>query len=510
MTDAPAPLRVLMVEDSPGDAELVQRELRRAGYAVAARRVDAAEDMRLALQEGPWDLVLADYRIPGFGGREALRLLQTSGRDLPFILVSGAIGEEAAVALMKAGAHDYVAKGNLTRLGAVVERELREARLRRERREALAALEASRQGLERAQALARIGSWEWDLSKPYQVWTPELFRIFALDPAIGPPDSDRFISMVHPADRPAVLAAIETLIAEGNPQELEYRITDAGGEAHHLHERAELDRDASGRPVLLRGTIQDITERVRMEALLQDLGRMSAKGKLAAYLAHEINNPLAGIRNAFELVARAVPEGHPHAHYAALIRQEIERIADLIRTLYQVYRPPAREAQAVPLAQAFEDLAKLLEPKCLALGVRLEPERPEQGLAVHLNEGMLRQVLFNLAINALDASPRGGAIQLRAEAQSGATVISVVDGGPGIPPELAERIFEPGFTTKRDSDQAGLGLGLATCRNLVRAMGGTLSFTDGPGGRGTEFRIRLPRAESEDIATGGATRERPA
>ncbi len=502
MSAGSRPLRVLMAEDSPEDAEFIERELRHVGYNVHPRRVDSAQDMARALREGPWDLVLSDYRIPGFGGQEALRLVRESGRDLPFILVSGAIGEEAAVALMKAGAHDYVSKENLTRLGAVVARELREARLRRERREALAALEASRRGLERAQALARIGSWEWDLSKPFQVWTPELFRIFALDPASAPPDYDRFIAMVHPADRPAVLAAIETLIAAGLPQELEYRITDAQGEAHHLHERAELDPDGTGHPARLRGTIQDITERVRMEVLLQDLGRLSAKGKLAAYLAHEINNPLAGIRNAFELVALAVPEDHPHAHYAALIRREIERIADLIRTLYQVYRPPVREEQEVPLAQAFEDLIRLLEPKCLALGVRLEPDLPTPGLSVRLNEGLLRQVLFNLAINALDASPQGETVLLRAEAQPGATVISVLDGGSGIPPELAEQIFEPGFTTKRDSDQAGLGLGLATCRNLVRAIGGTLTFTAGRGGRGTEFMIRLPRVEKEGTLPG--------
>lgn len=128
------PLRVLVVEDSEFDARLAIGLLQAAGYEVTSRRVDTAADLQDALKRERWDLVLADHQMPGLDAAQALRLVQESGQDVPFIVVSGGIGEETAVALMKAGAHDSLRKGNLTRLVPVVERELREARNRAERR----------------------------------------------------------------------------------------------------------------------------------------------------------------------------------------------------------------------------------------------------------------------------------------------------------------------------------------------------------------------------------------
>jgi diguanylate cyclase (GGDEF)-like protein len=127
------PLRVLQVEDTEDDAALVAAALTRAGYHVFARRVDTAEDLRQELEESEWDLVIADYTIPGFSGTKALAIVREQHTDLPFIFVSGTIGEDTAVAAMKTGAHDYLMKGNLARLAPAVERELREAAVRRER-----------------------------------------------------------------------------------------------------------------------------------------------------------------------------------------------------------------------------------------------------------------------------------------------------------------------------------------------------------------------------------------
>jgi len=129
-------LRLLHIEDSPADAELIHRELRRAGYALDARRIETGDDMRKALREKPWDLVLSDHSLPTFSGPEAFGILRDSGLDIPFIIVSGTVGEEVAVQAMRAGAQDYLLKGNLKRLGVVVERELREAKVRAERRRA--------------------------------------------------------------------------------------------------------------------------------------------------------------------------------------------------------------------------------------------------------------------------------------------------------------------------------------------------------------------------------------
>src|SRR5262252_4947316 len=129
-----APLQVLIVEDSENDALLLELELQRAGYATICHRVDTAAAMSAALDRQRWDLVIADYVMPLFNGLAALALVREKGLDLPFIIVSGHITEDTAVAAMKAGAHDYVMKDKLARLGPAVERELREAEVRRQRR----------------------------------------------------------------------------------------------------------------------------------------------------------------------------------------------------------------------------------------------------------------------------------------------------------------------------------------------------------------------------------------
>jgi len=141
------PVRLLIVEDSEDDALLLVRELRRADYDVTFECVDERQAMSRALASGTWDLILADYSMPHFNGIEAMELLQKSDLDIPFIFVSGAVGENTAVAAMKAGAHDYVMKGNLRRLVPAIERELREAEVRRERKRAEEELRRSREQL---------------------------------------------------------------------------------------------------------------------------------------------------------------------------------------------------------------------------------------------------------------------------------------------------------------------------------------------------------------------------
>ena len=136
-------LRVLIVEDSEFDAQMMIGLIRKSGCDVDSERVEMAESYRTALAGRSWDVILADYNLPTFSAPEALRILQEIGLDVPFIIVSGGIGEATAVAAMKAGAHDYLMKGNLSRLAPAVARELREAAIRRERREAIHALAES-------------------------------------------------------------------------------------------------------------------------------------------------------------------------------------------------------------------------------------------------------------------------------------------------------------------------------------------------------------------------------
>jgi DNA-binding NtrC family response regulator len=128
------PLNILLIDDSPGDAELALLQLKKSGWEIDSLRVDSREALRAALTERSWDVILSDFSLPGISGEEALRLVRETGLDTPFIIVSSTIGEEAAVAMMRAGAQDYVMKDRLGRLVPVVGRELREAENRRERK----------------------------------------------------------------------------------------------------------------------------------------------------------------------------------------------------------------------------------------------------------------------------------------------------------------------------------------------------------------------------------------
>jgi signal transduction histidine kinase len=145
-------LRVLLVEDSADDALLLERELRRAGFAPETHRVETADEMARSLAEPGWDIVISDYRLPTFSGMAALGLLQGGGLDLPFIMVSGKIGEELAVEAMRAGANDCVMKDNLARLGPAVRRELEQAEERRARRRAEEVVVQSRGELQKLAA----------------------------------------------------------------------------------------------------------------------------------------------------------------------------------------------------------------------------------------------------------------------------------------------------------------------------------------------------------------------
>jgi signal transduction histidine kinase len=237
---------------------------------------------------------------------------------------------------------------------------------------------------------------------------------------------------------------------------------------------------------------RDLTDRKRAEVSQREISALATMGQIAARVAHEINNPLAGIQNAFLLVRDAIPEHHPHYRFVGAIEREIARIAAVTRQLYETYRPDQSMAAESSVILAVGDAVAFLEQVNRARDVRIVTDLSKAPSLVPVPDALIRQTLYNLVQNAVDASPDHGTVEVVAMQEDDECVIRVADEGRGIPQEIRHRIFEPFFSTKdRKLKTGGMSIGLALVRQSVLAVGGRISVRDRSGG-GIEFEVRLP------------------
>lgn len=228
---------------------------------------------------------------------------------------------------------------------------------------------------------------------------------------------------------------------------------------------------------------------------LRRADRLSALGEIAAGLAHEIQNPLAGIKGALEIVASRARPDTPEAEFADIGGKELARLETLVREFLAYARPRDPALRPTDVPDLVERVTALLRPEADKKGVRLVPEYPgtSADLSVNLDPDQMTQVILNVVLNAIQASPSGGRVRIRESAEDGWAQIEVIDEGPGIAPEHLSRIFDPFFTTKA----RGTGLGLATSQRIVTAHRGTITALPGSSS-GSIFRIRLPYQRSHE------------
>ncbi len=237
-----------------------------------------------------------------------------------------------------------------------------------------------------------------------------------------------------------------------------------------------IERDEEGRPLFLDGIARDVTRRMHAEASLRESEKLAATGRVAAGIAHEINNPLAGIKNAFSLIKTAVPQDHPHFEYVGLIDKEIQRIAGVVRGMFDLYRPATDPIITFRIGETLNDVLLLLEPIRMEHGVELDAELEGEDETLYQPENLFRQILFNLVRNAIEAAETGSVVHIRVRVDTEDIRIGVEDSGPGVPAELAEQIFEPFFSTKTGSVESGLGLGLSVSRTIAQSLNGRLTL----------------------------------
>ncbi|MBR8835320.1 MAG: PAS domain S-box protein [Stigonema ocellatum SAG 48.90 = DSM 106950] len=617
-------LRVLIVEDSEDDTLLTLRELRRGGYIVTYLRVDTPDAMEAALEEQPWDIVIADYSLPAFSAPAALKVLQSRRLDFPFIIVSGTIGEETAVAAMKAGANDYLIKGNLTRLVPAVERELRETLDRQKRFSAEQALRESENRFRTLCTSAPVGIFQTDAQGHNTYNNPQWHEISGL----GDKESlgEGWTKAIHPEDRTLVLQDWQGAVSKQEAWIHEYRLltpedqvrwvrvlaspmyssqgeflghvgtveditehkqaaqkiyeqaallnisTDAiyvrnlenqilfwnkgaerlygwkavevlgynaaeilyksrdlqqfqeiqailakdsqwqgelqqitkGGKEIIVESRWTLMRDEAGVPKSILTVSTNITEKKQLEAQFLRTQRLESLGTLASGIAHDFNNILTPILAAAQLLPLKFPDLDENSQQLVTILEgSAKRGADLVKQILSFTRGVEGSRTIVQVRHLLSDVvqvAKRTFPKSIDTQTNIVPDL----WMVFADATQLHQVLMNLIVNARDAMPNGGSLNISAlnlwidqnyahihvDADVGPyIVITIADSGTGIPPEIMERIFDPFFTTKELGK--GTGLGLSTVMGIIKSHGGFVTVNSELG-KGSSFKVYLP------------------
>jgi signal transduction histidine kinase/CheY-like chemotaxis protein len=494
-------LRILLLEDSIEDAELIQELLEADHFVCDVTRVQTRAEFLAALEDGGIDLILADYKLPSFDGLSALKLARSARPDLPFIFVSG-FGEEIAIEALTSGATDYVLKTRLSRLVPSVQRALREARERAERKKAEEALRRSEMYLAEAERLSHTGSFGWNASTGELYWSDGTYRIFECEPTTKP-TIQLVIDRTHPEDRTGLHKILDRAAEEGCDFIAEHRLLMADGSVKYVHAAAHCLIGEDPERLVFVGAATDITERKRaeekserlrqLEADLAHINRVSMMGELTASLAHEIKQPLAAAiidANAcMRWLRRDPPDVMEACGAASRMVAAVTRAAGIIDRVRSLYGRGRLEREVVDLNEILREMTVLLGDTADRQSVLVRTELDLGLPRTTADRVQLQQVLMNLMLNGIEAMREtGGELTIASKrTEHGQLLVSVSDSGIGLPVDEAERIFDAFFTTKPQ----GTGMGLSISRRIIESHGGRLSASPNAG-RGAIFQFTLP------------------
>lgn len=344
-----------------------------------------------------------------------------------------------------------------------------------------------------AQKAARCGSWQWNPITGESVWSTEYWDIFGLKIGSCRPSYENFLHAIHPDDRRQIDSSLKRQLIEGHFT-VEFRTRWPDGSVRWI-----LGVGTVVAPDSVIGLNMDITERKQTEQALIRSEKLASVGRMAATVAHEINNPLSAVMNLLFLMQARAGLAPSDRDYLRIIDGELKRIAHITQQSLGFYRDrsgPTTFAVSALLDSVLDVLRAKMRAKNITVTKECDPELQMTGIF-----GELRQVFANLVTNAIDAVQNGGSIQLRAIATSPAgdhgemVVVSVRDDGQGVAPNSLEHIFEPFFTTK---EETGTGLGLWISKQIVEKHMGAIEVRSSTQGaaRGTTVSVRLPKSQT--------------
>ncbi len=512
------PLQLLYLEDTPRDARLSVRQLEQAGFEVDTEIVADAEHFMQALRSKTHDVILADYRVPGWSGIEALEMLQGEGLDIPFILVTGTLGEETAVESIKKGATDYVLKDRLARLPFAVERALEDKKAREERKRDEELLYLRTRALGAAANSVVITDRNGEI-----IWVNDAFSAltgYSANEVLG--GNPRLLkSGKHDAK---FYENLWTTVLAGQVWKGEFVNRRKDGTLYVEESTITPVRGQNGEITHLFAIKQDISDRLerrKLEDQLRQSQKMEAIGRLAGGIAHDFNNLLTIIIGHSTLGLDGKHADTPAGHFQE-IKSAGDRAAALTRQLLAFSRKQVLQPRVLNLNETVANLDKMLR-RIIGEDIELvlNPGR-DTGL-VKADPSQMEQIIMNLAVNARDAMPHGGkfiietgnaffgpmSLPANCTVAPGAYVmLRARDTGCGMDAETQSRIFEPFFTTKGQGE--GTGLGLSTVYGIVQQSGGAILVESQPE-KGAAFTIYLPQMTGEqEIPQAGVTLAREA
>jgi PAS domain S-box-containing protein len=358
------------------------------------------------------------------------------------------------------------------------------------------ALNITERRLQFAQVAGHFGSWEWNLKTDALWWSDGIFTLHGHEIGSVKPGYESWQSFIHPDDRERCQQAVQRALAGRSDYSVEYRTTYPNGQVHWIATRGQVIRDEANQPQRMVGIALDITDRKLAEEALRKSEKLAAAGRLAATIAHEINNPLEAVTNLMFLLREGAPLDQKSLEYVKQAEHELARVAHVTRQTLGFYRDTA-SPRSIDLSQAVRDVVSLYQHRIQGKKIKLSGDYGDSVQVTGLS-GELRQVISNLVTNAIDALPENGSLAIRVHAARalndshgpGGRIV-IADSGSGISEEHRKRLFEPFYTTKQD---VGTGLGLWVSQEIVKKHGGSITFRSSvrPGHSGTVFSVFIP------------------
>ena len=534
-------VNILLIEDNLAEARLLQEVLK----GTVLRRFNLVHVKRLGeaimhLQTDNFDVILLDLTLPDSYGLASLDSIIQHAPSLPIVVLTNTNDDELAVEAVRHGAQDYLVKRQMNQ--DILVRSLRYAIERKQAAEALreaneilelrvqertAELETAnellrreiewcqriQEWLELAQKAGKIGTFEWNIQSNAITWTAELEALYGLEPGSFNGRYDDWIQTLHSDDRSTTEKELWQAVKVGQGLDTEFRIICPTGEIRWIAVKSSLFHDLTGKPMRMIGIHMDITEKKQLEAQFLRAQRLESLGTLASGIAHDLNNILSPILIGAQLLPLRFPDLNQQTRQILkTLETSAQRGAGLVKQILSFARGVEGKRVCLQMNHLLLEIEKIIQ-QTLPKSINIHKDISSDLWMISGDATQMHQVFMNLCVNARDAMPHGGTLQITAEnlfideqyarmhldANVGPyVVVTVTDTGMGIPPDILHRIFDPFFTTKDVGK--GTGLGLSAVLGIVKTHGGFVDVHSEVN-NGSTFKVYLPANQSTVVPT---------